>query len=86
MTPCCNYICHHPIYSTISGTFESVSFGDEISSYIVSREIYKKKGDFVEECKNATHKIGTVIFCFGDQDTQLRYFDCIDKYIKIRLS
>lgn len=86
MTPTCNYICHHPIYSFETGTFEGISYSDEINNYIKYEEIFKKKGDLVERCKNATHKLGYVTLEFENRESQLRYFDCIDDYIKIQLS
>lgn len=86
MSPTCKYICHHPIYSSGSGLFDSISFSEEITKYIKSKEIFKKRGELVEKCKNATHKIGYVTLEFDDHVTQSRYFDCLDKYIDIKLS
>lgn len=45
----------------------------------------KSPGDSIDECKNALDVIGFVDLEFDSREAQIKYYNIIDKFIKIDL-
>nr|AHF24536.1 carbamoyl-phosphate synthase L chain, ATP binding domain protein [uncultured bacterium Contig248] len=75
----------HNLHSDRDGRFEGISFSEEIESYIVRKEIYKKPGDEVFFFDNASKALGIIFFRFDSEETMYRMLSEINGHIHIIL-
>lgn len=79
------YYATHNLHALEAGSFESISFSETLSSYIVRSSIYKKPGDPVEFFDNAAKALGILFLKFPDQETMTGILETIHSHITVHL-
>lgn len=72
-------------HSYVDGIFEDVLIDKNILRYIVQKDLWVKKGDYVRCFNGANDSIGTLIFKFDDVSTMNKVISNIGKYVKLKL-
>lgn len=75
----------HNLHSDRSGTYETITFSEEIEKYIVKKCLYKKAGDAVEYFDNAAKALGIVFMKFEDGAQMDAFLSNIYEHITVCL-
>lgn len=74
------------LHSKIEGIFERLEIDSEFEKkFVVEKDIWIQKGDFVHSFTDASHAIGTLILKFNSQERLEYYVSNIDNFYKIVL-
>lgn len=74
------------LHSKIDGIFERLEIDSEFEKkFVVEKDIWIQKGDFVHSFTDASHAIGTLILKFNSQERLEYYVSNIDNFYKIVL-
>lgn len=79
------YYATHNLHSDRNGVFQDVLFSEDITPFVVRKNIYKKPGDPVEYFDNAAKALGIVFFRFDGREQMHNYLTDINSHISIVL-
>lgn len=80
------YYATHNLHADRAGSFEDITFSEELSRYIIRKSIYKKPGDPVEYFDNAAKALGILFLKFPDDQTMAGLLGDIRSHITIHIS
>lgn len=74
------------LHSKKDGVLKEIKIDSEFErKYVIEKDYWVKKGDIVHKFTGANFTLGTIILNFENQETLLKYIQCIDDYVKIEL-
>ncbi len=79
------YYVSYNIHSDQSGRLNDIVYDDLIKDKIISKVIYKNKGDHIEYFEQANQALGILFLKFDDQKTQLAFMNDPSKWVKVIL-